>query len=46
VATDTSCRLFADDCLFYREIHGQDDKLQLQRDLKSLEDWNIGYSGA
>ena len=41
VAPDTTCRLFANDCLLYREIHSQDDQLQLQRDLKSLEDWNI-----
>jgi len=41
VAPDTTCRLFADDCLLYREIHSQDDQLQLQRDLKSLEDWSI-----
>jgi len=41
VAPDTMHRLFADDCLLYREIHSQDDQLQLQRDLKSLEDRSI-----
>jgi len=41
VAPDITCRLFADDCLLYTEIHSQDDELQLQRDLKSLEDWSI-----
>ena len=32
-------RLFADDCLLYREIHSHQDQLQLQRDLESLETW-------
>ena len=32
-------RLFADDCLVYREVGSIDDQLALQRDLDSLENW-------
>ena len=32
-------RLFADDCLLYREINNNDDHLLLQQDLKNLEKW-------
>ena len=32
-------RMFADDCLLYREIRSQDDHIQLQNDLVSLEQW-------
>ena len=32
-------RLFADDCLLYREIKSRDDHHILQNDLKSLERW-------
>ena len=32
-------RLFADDCLLYREINTFKDHLSLQKDLKSLEEW-------
>jgi hypothetical protein len=32
-------RLFADDCLLYRKIRSLRDQLQLQKDLKSLENW-------
>jgi hypothetical protein len=32
-------RLFADDCLLYREITNSDDQEKLQKDLNSLEDW-------
>jgi hypothetical protein len=32
-------RLFADDCLLYREIKSQQDHQTLQEDLKSLELW-------
>ena len=37
--TSTSCRLFADDCLVYRVINFIQDQIQLQRDLKWLEEW-------
>ena len=36
--TSTSCRLFADDCLVYRVINSIQDQIQLQRDLKRLEE--------
>ena len=32
-------RLFADDCLIYREIHSVVDQNILQRDLTSLQEW-------
>ena len=32
-------RLFADDCLLYREIKSQKDHVALQNDLKELEQW-------
>ena len=35
----TSVRLFADDTLIYRVIHGVEDQLALQQDLASLEQW-------
>jgi len=35
----TSVRLFADDTLIYRVIHGVEDQVALQRDLASLEQW-------
>ena len=34
-----SDRLFADDCLIYREIHNPEDQLALQKDLDILEQW-------
>ena len=37
----TSCRLFADDCLIYREVHNTNDQLALQQDLNALERWSI-----
>ena len=35
----SSVRLFADDCLLYREIKSRDDQEILQNDLKNLEIW-------
>ena len=35
----SQCRLFADDCLVYNEIEILNDFLQLQKDLKLLENW-------
>ena len=32
-------RLFADDCLLYRTIHGREDQIILQRDLDLLSKW-------
>jgi len=39
VNIDTRCRLFADDCLLYRIIDGLEDQVQLQLDLRELEQW-------
>ena len=39
VHPDTRCRLFADDCLLYRAIDSISDQLQLQADLRALEQW-------
>ena len=35
----STVRLFADDCLLYREIRNRDDQVELQRDLRALEAW-------
>lgn len=35
----STVRLFADDCLLYRRIRTRQDHLQLQTDLRSLEEW-------
>ena len=35
----STVRLFADDCLLYREIRSFQDHISLQADLKSLEEW-------
>ncbi len=39
LSVDSKIRLFADDCLIYREINSIEDKVQLQKDLDSLQDW-------
>ena len=39
LTVSSQVRLFADDCLLYRQIHSLQDQLQLQQDLKSLEKW-------
>ena len=36
----TKCRLFADDCLVYREIHNLEDQIKLQEYLNGLERWS------
>ena len=40
---NTACRLFADDCLIYRSIKSDEDRLILQRDLGALHDWGIQW---
>jgi hypothetical protein len=35
----SSVRLFADDCLLYRPIHGEEDQVSLQKDLQKLSEW-------
>ena len=32
-------RLFADDCLIYRNINNKEDQISLQKDLDLLENW-------
>ena len=36
----SSVRLFADDCLIYREINSQEDSAKLQEDLDKLVKWS------
>ena len=36
----SSCRLFADDCILYRQINSPTDAAILQNDLKELENWD------
>ena len=39
----TRCRLFADDCVVYRNIRTIEDQIQLQRDLYALETWGTQW---
>ena len=39
LSVDGKIKLFADDCLIYREINSIEDKVQLQKDIDSLQDW-------
>ena len=39
VHSATRCRFFADDCLLYRVIQSAQDQIQLQADLKNLQQW-------
>ena len=36
---NSQVRLFADDCLLYREIKNNQDQIDMQRDLDALMDW-------
>ena len=36
-------RLFADDCLVYREIKNRQDQIALQKDLNLLEKWGMRF---
>ena len=36
---NSKVRLFADDCLLYREIKNNQDQIDMQRDLDALKDW-------
>ncbi len=36
---ESTCRLFADDCLLYRKINSVEDANAMQRDLTALEQW-------
>ena len=35
----SNVRLFADDCLIYRNIKNKEDQIALQKDLNLLENW-------
>ena len=37
--TESEIRLFADDCVCYREIKNEEDTLKLQRDIDRLGSW-------
>ena len=39
VYVNSKVRLFADDCLLYREIKNNQDQIDMQRDLDALMDW-------
>ena len=39
----STVRLFADDCLLYREIKSEDDSKKLQEDLAQLEQWEKNW---
>ena len=39
---NSKVRLFADDCLLYREIKNNQDQIDMQRDLDALMDWGSG----
>ena len=36
---DSEIRLFADDCVCYRQIHGIEDTVKLQSDIDRLGKW-------
>jgi len=42
----STCHLFADDCLLYRQINSKHDTEILQNDLLSLEHWAVVSGGA
>ena len=42
--TDSELRLFADDCVCYREIKDSEDKLKLQEDIDRLGCWARSWS--
>ena len=39
VVRSSDARLFADDCLLYKQIKNKSDAALLQKDLAALEDW-------
>ena len=42
-AVFSKVRLFADDCLLYREINNENDQNTLQKDLQNLEKWATNW---
>ena len=43
VSEGTRTRLFADDCLVYREVRSQEDRVKLQADLDALGAWSARW---
>ena len=43
LSVNSQVRLFADDCLLYRNIDSQQDHITLQNDLKNLEQWATNW---
>ena len=43
VSSQSTTRLFADDCLLYRKIQSQDDAKKLQEDLDALQQWESDW---
>jgi hypothetical protein len=41
INTDSTIRLFADDCIIYREVKNNNDKENLQTDLNRLGKWAV-----
>ncbi len=39
----SNLRLFADDCLLYKQIESPEDQLVMQRDLNMLEEWSLKW---
>ena len=39
----SSIRLFADECVLYREIKNENDSQELQKDLNSLMQWEYDW---
>jgi len=37
----STCHLYADDCILYRQIETHTDSITLQNDLLTLEEWEI-----
>ena len=47
ISSSTKVRLFADECMLYREIKSNADSIQLQEDLNLLvkwEDWLMAFN--
>ena len=42
-AVSSKVRLFANDCLLYREINNENDQSILQKDLQNLEKWATNW---
>ena len=43
VSQETKIKLFADDCILFRHIHGNEDQTKLQEDLDVLQEWSTSW---